>query len=56
MDTDFNEIIEQIYEKDTRYKVDAYEFVMESLTYTQKRFKCAKHVSGEDMLKGMKEH
>ncbi|MGE0267589.1 MAG: Minf_1886 family protein [Candidatus Omnitrophota bacterium] len=55
METDFNNIIEQICECDSRYKIDAYEFVMEALTYTQKRFKCAKHVSGEDMLKGMKD-
>ncbi len=55
METDFNSVIEEICESDSRYRVDAYEFVMEALTYTQKKFKCAKHVSGETMLKGMKD-
>lgn len=55
METDFNTIIEDICEQDKRYKCDAYEFVMEALTYTQKKYKCATHVSGENLLKGMKD-
>ena len=55
METDFNTIIEKICEEDKRYKGDAYEFVMEALTYTQKKYKCATHISGEDLLKGMKD-
>lgn len=55
METDFNTIIEDICEHDKRYKADAYEFVMEALTFTQKKYKCVTHVSGEDLLKGMKD-
>jgi uncharacterized repeat protein (TIGR04138 family) len=55
MSKKFNAIIEDIYEKDCRYKEDAYIFVMEALAYTQKKFKRDKHVKGEEMLQGMKE-
>lgn len=48
-------IIEAISTKDPRYSEDAYYFVMEALSYTQKKFKSSKHVSGEEMLEGMKE-
>ena len=47
-------IIEQISEKDFRYKEDAYFFVMEALSYTQRRFNCPKHVTGEELLEGIK--
>ena len=55
MGENFETIIENIYEKDVRYKEDAYVFVMEALAYTQKKFKRSKHVKGEEMLQGMKE-
>ena len=55
MNHEFDTIIEGICERDMRYREDAYEFVMESLSYTQKRFRCAKHVSGQQLLMGMKE-
>ncbi|MCK4883099.1 MAG: hypothetical protein KAS92_08745 [Candidatus Omnitrophica bacterium] len=51
----FETIIEDIYEKDCRYREDSYVFVMEALAYTQKKFKRSKHVKGEEMLKGMRE-
>ena len=52
---EFEAIVESIYEKDSRYKEDAYTFVMEALNYTQKKFKRSKHVKGGEMLKGMRE-
>ncbi len=55
MNDEFEMIIEDIYEKDVRYKEDAYVFVMEALAYTQKKYKCTKHVKSEEMLQGMKE-
>jgi uncharacterized repeat protein (TIGR04138 family) len=55
MGNEFEAIVESIYEKDVRYKEDAYVFVMEALAYTQKKFKRSKHVKGEEMLQGMKE-
>ena len=55
MDEEFYDIIERIHEADPRYKPDAYLFIMEALSYTQKRFSCVKHVTGNEMLQGMKE-
>ncbi|MDP8213292.1 MAG: hypothetical protein P9X22_08430 [Candidatus Zapsychrus exili] len=55
MNQEFDNAIEKIVEKDGRYTEDAYEFVMEALSYTQKKFKRLKHVSGEEILQGMKE-
>ena len=55
MGSEFEAIVESIYERDVRYKEDAYVFVMEALAYTQKKFKRSKHVRGEEMLQGMKE-
>ena len=55
MNREFDTIIERILEKDARYKADAYEFVMETLSFTQKKFRRLKHVTGEELLKGIKE-
>ena len=55
MNEKFEKILEQIQEKDSRYKEDAYLFVMEALSYTQKRFKVDRHVTGEEMLVGLRE-
>lgn len=48
-------IVDEIREKDPRYKSDAYSFVMEALSYTQKKFRCPKHVSTFEILEGMKD-
>ena len=55
MNREFYDIIEQIYERDTRYRHEAYLFVMESLSFTQKKYKRYRHVTGEELLEGMKE-
>ena len=55
MNREFETIVENIYAKDSRYKEDAYVFVMEALAYTQQKFKRPKHVKGEEMLQGLKE-
>ena len=56
MDTDsFQEVIDLIYQKDSRYKIDAYSFIMEALAYTQKKFRSPKHVTGDELLEGVKE-
>jgi uncharacterized repeat protein (TIGR04138 family) len=52
---EFYTIIDQICEKDPRYKCEAYEFLMEALAFTQKKFKRSKHVSGEELLEGIKQ-
>lgn len=55
MSEETDSILERITSEDLRYKEDAYLFVLEALSYTQKKFKSVKHVSGEELLTGMKE-
>ncbi len=55
MNQEFYNIVEDICRVDRRYKSDAYEFVMEALSYTQKRHRRKRHVSGKELLEGMKE-
>jgi len=55
MNRAFCQIFDKIYEEDKRYKQDAYEFVMDALNYTQKKFKRSKHVTGEELLDGIKD-
>ncbi|MDP8265883.1 MAG: hypothetical protein P9M07_02920 [Candidatus Aceula meridiana] len=55
MNQEFDNVVETIYAKDTRYSHEAYEFLMEALNFTQKKFRRSKHVSGEELLKGAQE-
>jgi uncharacterized repeat protein (TIGR04138 family) len=52
---DFIKNIEEIIQKDSRYKPDAYEFIMQSLWFTQKKLKKGGHVSGRELLEGVRE-
>ena len=54
MNRELDNILEAICEKDERYKRDAYEFVMEALSFTQKKFRRPKHVTGEELLGGIR--
>lgn len=54
MSQNFDTIIEKITDTDERYKEDAYEFVMDALAFSQKKFKSVKHVTGEQLLEGIK--
>lgn len=49
------EAIEEIRSRDPRYRTDAYEFIMEALSFTQKKFNRPKHVTGIELLEGVKE-
>ena len=55
MQQQLDTIIMSICEKDPRYSEDAYQFVLESLSYTQKKFKRPKHVAGKELLEGIKD-
>ena len=55
MNQEFYNILDVICGQDPRYRQDAYEFVMEALTFSQKKFARSKHVSGTELLQGMKE-
>ncbi len=54
MSKKFYNIVDEICEKDPRYNKGAYAFVMEALSYTQKRYKKERHVTGQELLRGIK--
>ncbi|MCU0650680.1 MAG: hypothetical protein MUC52_00400 [Candidatus Omnitrophica bacterium] len=52
----FYEVVETLCEKDTRYKPDSYEFVMQALAFTQKKLKKTGHVTGKELLDGIRQY
>lgn len=54
MNEEFDQIVLDICQEDPRYHPDAYEFVMEALGFTQKKFKQERHVNGRQYLEGIK--
>ncbi len=48
-------ILRRIIEKDPRYPLESYFFVLEALFYTRKKFKIEKHVTGQQLLEGIKD-
>ncbi len=52
---DFYQAVENLVENDPRYLPDAYEFVVEALFYTRKKIGRAGHVSGRELLEGIRE-
>lgn len=55
MNQEFYDIVDFICERDRRYKRDAYDFVMESLSYAKKKFNCPRHVTGDELLESIRE-
>lgn len=49
-----HKVLNQICEDDPRYSPDAYAFILDALSYTQKKFKRVKHVTGKELLEGIK--
>lgn len=47
--------IDEIIEKNPKYKKEAYLFVLEALEYTKRKLKTADHISGQELLLGFKE-
>ena len=54
MKRELEDILEEIAEQDMRYQVDAYEFVLEALSYTQRKYRRSRHVTGKELLEGIK--
>lgn len=52
---DFNEAVQEICVKDSRYLADSYEFVAQALYFVQKKLKKQGHVSGKELLTGIRE-
>lgn len=51
---DFHTQLKEILKKDGRYKADAYEFVMQAIWHTQKKLKREGHVTGKELLEGIR--
>jgi uncharacterized repeat protein (TIGR04138 family) len=45
-----------IFSRDKRYNPEAYTFVMNALSYTIKKLKRKGHISGEELLNGIREY
>ncbi len=56
MPGDLRRRIYKIADRDGRYKADAYEFVMEALRFTQTSLGRKGHVSGRELLDGIKNY
>lgn len=56
MDIEFYKKIKNILQKDSRYKVAAYEFLFQALFYTQSKLNRQGHVTGRELLEGIKEY
>ncbi|MBF0490115.1 MAG: hypothetical protein HQL15_05780 [Candidatus Omnitrophica bacterium] len=54
MNEEFYNIVSLIHQEDSRYHPDAYEFVMEALSFGQKKFKQSRHITGHQFLDGIK--
>ncbi|QBG48585.1 hypothetical protein EGM51_14670 [Verrucomicrobia bacterium S94] len=51
-----HELLKPILAKDKRYTVQAYMFVREGLDHTVKKLDKPRHVSGQELLEGMREY
>jgi uncharacterized repeat protein (TIGR04138 family) len=52
---EFYKKLKKIIKNDPRYKADAYEFVMQALWFTQKKLEKKDHVTGKELLEGIRE-
>ena len=48
--------IEELAERDGRYKREAYFFLYRALDYTLKKLKAPRHVTGQELLRGISEY
>jgi uncharacterized repeat protein (TIGR04138 family) len=51
----FYELVDSICRQDGRYKPDSYEFVMQALSFTQKKINREGHITGRELLEGIRE-
>lgn len=55
-DAKFWHVVEQIREKDSRFKPEAYGLVMEALDFTMRRLGERRHISAVELLRGVCDH
>lgn len=53
---DFLGALKEILQKDPRYKLEAYSFLMSALNYTVAKFPKPRHVTGRELLGGIREY
>lgn len=51
----FDEMVEDIVNKDPRYKEESYSFVMSALGFTQNKLNRKGHVTGKELLEGIRQ-
>ena len=51
----FGQVVEEICAQDSRYKPDGYEFVARALHFVQKKLRKQGHISGRELLEGIRE-
>ncbi len=56
MENEFYKKLKSILKGDTRYKLEAYEFLMQALFYAQSKLDRQGHISGKELLLGIKEY
>ncbi len=54
-ENDFEDKVNEVVKKDPRYKLQSYAFVMAALDHILRKFKKPKHISGKELLNGIKE-
>ena len=54
--TNPNDLLETVLQKDSRYTAEAYHFVRDALDFTVRKLKKPRHVSGQELLDGMREY
>jgi uncharacterized repeat protein (TIGR04138 family) len=52
----FFDLVEEICNRDKRYKPDAYEFVLQGLNFTQDKLKKQAHVTGSELAFGLRDY
>lgn len=51
-----DDLLAAILDRDIRYAIEAYIFVREGLDYTVRQLKKPRHVSGQELLEGIREY
>lgn len=55
MEKTFDDMVEDIIKKDARYNEKTYYFVMNALHFTQGKLNCQSHITGRELLEGIRE-
>ena len=50
------DLLEEVIQIDSRYNIDAYLFIREGLDYTVEKLNRPRHVSGLELLEGVREY